>query len=299
MNPKPSAVSSQASADSTSASSKPAGPQLGRSNSIPPTGLFLLTDFPEPPVTRMCAKSADTTSAASSALPQDFPARTSASPAADPSGKDYAESEAAFSMRSFASSKKFNSFRWCLKTLWLYSIPMTGTILPPSSGSWRGAGMWDSGACLPLAAAAEQPTGVGRALAKTKGRRQNSPATTRSRRSCAGRPPGRGRVHRGAGSALAASLAPPEHPEFGQRPLPPLAPGQKSPARRLAAARPAPVVFAAPPPAPQPHRNALEPARTPLAARRRARKLRHAPRHRHALLNTVGLKLPCCLLADA
>lgn len=125
----------------------------GKSNSTPSTGLCLPIDFPTPSNSKTCATAAPTTSAQSTSLPQDSPARTSASPAPEKATEipeDCAANAADCFGKSYESSKKFNLAGWCLRTSLTCSLSTIATTLKQSSGPLRTAGMWDSGECLML-----------------------------------------------------------------------------------------------------------------------------------------------------
>lgn len=134
----------------------------GKWNSTPPTGLSLPIDFLTPPSSKTCATAAPTTSAPSTSSPPDFPAKTSASPAQDPTTKTpeaYAANEAACSGKSYESSKKHNLAGWCLRMSLTCSLSTIAKTLKQSSGPLRNAGMWDAGECLMLSIS-ESPSNV-------------------------------------------------------------------------------------------------------------------------------------------
>lgn len=125
----------------------------GKLNSTPSTGLSLPIDFRTPSSSKTYASAALTTFALSTCSPADFPAKTSASPeptATTRAGADYAADAAAFSGKSYASSKKYNLAGWSLRTSLTCSLSTIAKTLRQSSGPLRTAGMWDFGECLML-----------------------------------------------------------------------------------------------------------------------------------------------------
>lgn len=125
----------------------------GKWNSTPSTGLSLPIDFLTQPNSRTSATAAPTTSVPSTSSPAAFPAKTSALPAPDPAIKKpgaCVANEAAYSGKSYESSKRHNLAGWCLRMSLTCSLSTIAKTLKQSSGPLRNAGMWDSGECLML-----------------------------------------------------------------------------------------------------------------------------------------------------
>lgn len=130
----------------------PGGRLCGKLNSMPSTGLCLLTDFPLPDSLRMSVTAEATTLREWIASRRDSPALTSPTwgSAALADSKDSTALPLGSSFKSFVSSKKFNPLGWCWKTSQRCSLQTIAKTLRSSSGSLPSAGMWDSGGCLTL-----------------------------------------------------------------------------------------------------------------------------------------------------
>lgn len=144
---RPSAASSPESEALTKALNKSAGELHGRSNSIPSTGLSLLSDFPLRETIATYVTFAQGERTKFTASPGDSRARTSATPACP--AKPAASASPGHALACFSKqcvlSPKYGPNGWSLKTSKLYAFPTKGEILPPSSGRFETAGMWDSG----------------------------------------------------------------------------------------------------------------------------------------------------------
>ncbi len=134
----------------------------GKLNSIRSTGLSLPIDFLTQPNLKMSANAASTTWPESMSSQEAFPARTSVSPVPGTATRISAGSaanEAAFSGKSYESSRKFNPGGWCLRMSLTCSLSTIAKTLRSSSGPLRTAGMWDAGECLMLSIS-ESPSSV-------------------------------------------------------------------------------------------------------------------------------------------
>lgn len=149
---QPSAASSLASADSTSALSAPDGERFGRLKSIPSNGLCLLTDFPLPDSLKMSVESERESSRAWIASQLASPAPTSAAWATAEKGAspDCAEPAADCSQKSSASPGSYSPLGWFSKTCRRCSLSMIAQTLSTSSAALPSAGMWEPGGCLML-----------------------------------------------------------------------------------------------------------------------------------------------------
>lgn len=134
----------------------------GKLNSTRSTGLCLPIDFPMHTNLKTCANAEPTTSPPLTSSPAASPARTSASPDAGKATGPLADCEAnaaAFSGKSYESSKKLNLAGWSLRTSLTCSLSTIAKTLRQSSGPLRTAGMWDFGECLMLSIS-ESPSNV-------------------------------------------------------------------------------------------------------------------------------------------
>ncbi len=134
----------------------------GKLNSIPLTGLSLPIDFLMHSNLKTCATAAPITFQPSTSSREVSPARTSARQgptSITATSVDYAANAAAFSGKSYASSKRYNLAGWSLRMSLTCSLSTIAKTLKQSSGPLRTAGMWDFGECLMLSIS-ESPSSV-------------------------------------------------------------------------------------------------------------------------------------------
>ena len=147
-----SANSLPGSAASVSASKPPVGAQPGKSNSMPSSGLCLVTDLDLPNSLQMSIKSQQKSFAKSIASAPASPAPTYQTPD-NPEKEGGSASRAravGSSPKSSELSGKYNPAGWSLRTSRRCSIRTIRQTLNKSSAPLPTAGMWDSGECLML-----------------------------------------------------------------------------------------------------------------------------------------------------
>lgn len=134
----------------------------GRLNSTQSIGLCLPSDFPMHASLKTCGSAAPITSVLLTSSPPGSPAKTSASRDAESTTEQHGGCEAnaaAFSGKSYVSSKKLNLAGWSLRMSLTCSLSTIAKTLKQSSGPLRSAGMWDFGECLMLSIS-ESPSNV-------------------------------------------------------------------------------------------------------------------------------------------
>lgn len=143
----PSAVSLPGSEVSISASNGLDGKPNGKSSSTISTGLSLLSDFHLPDAMSTYVTFAQRQRTESLALQGDFRAKIFPTPAMEerPDASVSPGHALACFSKQCVLSPKYSPNGWSSKTSKLYAFPTKGEILPPSSGRFETAGMWDSG----------------------------------------------------------------------------------------------------------------------------------------------------------